>query len=89
MTFWEYQRPDEHEPDEQAISTALFDLHGALRSYPGPLPTYMDERSGALELPVYPEPVRDLPMARNTVGAVELVDGRARHPEGFPAGRES
>jgi hypothetical protein len=43
VTFWEHQRPGGWKADERELASALFRLHQALLSYPGPLPSHRDE----------------------------------------------
>lgn len=43
MTFWRYEPSDDSEATSMATASAMFELHQALRTYPGPLPSFEDE----------------------------------------------
>jgi hypothetical protein len=43
MTFWRYEPTDGSEPSSGAVAAALFELHQALGTYPGALPSFEDE----------------------------------------------
>jgi hypothetical protein len=50
VTFWTYQPHGGHEPDPADLGGALCELHEALLSYRGPLPSYRDELSVVAEV---------------------------------------
>jgi Ser/Thr protein kinase RdoA (MazF antagonist) len=50
MTFWGYQRSDNQVPDPRVWARALLELHDAMLSYPGMLPSYEEELLGVAEV---------------------------------------
>jgi Ser/Thr protein kinase RdoA (MazF antagonist) len=50
VTFWTYQPHGRNEPDPADLGGALCELHEALLSYQGPLPSYGDELSVVAEV---------------------------------------
>jgi thiamine kinase-like enzyme len=50
LTFWAHQPHRGRKPTPRAVAASLFELHGALLSYRGRLPSYMDELAAVAEV---------------------------------------